>query len=192
MLAADESVYRAALYPRMVLSGVIGPDKAVADFHNGYDEAGERTYTLSVGRGILLPNQDDVDDFGCRTAVAANQKKEQAKGAPLDRPGETVHYLGSFKLSVGDVLAAPARLLSIAVESSPLDGLDEHCDIILRRTAEEARKSEVSFERTRIIAHLRASLTDPKSHICDCDADLADMFADIRMVLLPAEETTQS
>ncbi|CAH2404739.1 hypothetical protein MES4922_370014 [Mesorhizobium ventifaucium] len=55
--------------------------------------------------------------------------------------------------------------------------------VAMQRNAVEARKSEVSAERTRILVHLRLSLDDPQSHICDCDADLVEFFGDVQLTL---------
>jgi hypothetical protein len=183
MLSDEEIVFRSALYPRMVTSGVVAPEKAVADFFREIDAAGNQIYTISVGRGNLLTTLDQVHGYGCRVAANANQERTAQKGAPLERPGETVHYLGSFRLAVSDVLAAPRQLVNLNVIHHPMPGLNEHCNIVMQRNAVEARKSEISAERTRILVHLRLSLDDPQSHICDCDADLVEVFGDVQLTL---------
>ncbi|AEH87810.1 hypothetical protein [Mesorhizobium opportunistum] len=185
MLSDAEVVYRSALYPRMVTSGVVAPERAVADFTSEDDADGTRIYTISVGRGNLLPTWAQAHDYGCRTAVEANAERERVKKAPLARPEETVHYIGSFKLDVLSVLNAPQKYLDLTVVHQPVPNLDEHCNIVMRRNALEARRIEVSAERTSIIAHLRLSLYEPEGHICQCDADLADSFGDVRLVLTP-------
>jgi len=188
MLSDVEVVFRSALYPRMVTSGVVAPERAIADFTSEDDEDGKRIYTISVGRGSLLPTWAAAHNYGCRTAVESNAVREQIKKAPLTRPGETVHYLGSFKLDVSSVLEAPQKFLDLSVVHHPMPNLEEHCNIIMRRNALEARKIEVSAERTSILAHLRLSLYEPESHICDCDADLVETFGDVRLILAPADE----
>ncbi|MBZ9979194.1 hypothetical protein [Mesorhizobium sp. BR-1-1-10] len=189
MLSDDEIIYRSALYPRMVKSGVVAPEKAVSDFFREADANGNTIYTISVGRGTLFRSLDHVHDYGCRVAANTNEERAKEKGSPLERPGQTVHYLGSFKLAVSDVLAAPRRLVDLSVVHHPLPGLDEHCNIVMQRNAIEARKSEVSAERTSILVHLRLSLYDPEPHICACDVDLISTFGDVRLTLAPAGES---
>ncbi|RWH18166.1 MAG: hypothetical protein EOQ75_21940 [Mesorhizobium sp.] len=183
MLSDGEIIYRSALFPRMVTSGVIAPERAISDFTRETDADGNQIFTISVGRGNLLPTMGEVHDYGCRVAAAANDDRAKKKGAPLARPDETVHYLGSFKLLVSDVLAAPRQLVELSVVHFPMPGLDEHCNIVLQRNNIEAKKSEVSAERTSILAHLRLSLDDPQPHICACDSDLIELFQDIKLTI---------
>lgn len=141
--------------------------------------------TISVGRASLLPTIEERHDYGCRTACVANKAREAKKGQPLERPGETVHYLGCFSLGVGDALSAPHNLFLIWVEEHEVGCLREHCNIVMQRTDVEARKSEISAERTSILVHLRSHLTDPSEHICEYDRDLMDTLGEVRLALSP-------
>ncbi|UVC12949.1 hypothetical protein [Mesorhizobium onobrychidis] len=187
MLSDVEIIYRSALYPRMVTSGVVAPERAIADFTSEDDEDGRRVYTISVGRGSLLPGWPEVHDYGCRTAIESNVERALIKQAPLKRPGDTVHYLGSFKLDVSAVLGAPQKFLELAVLHHPRPNLEEHCNIVMRRNAIEARRIEVSAERTSILVHLRLSLYEPEAHICACDDDLIDTFGNVTLTLEQVE-----
>jgi hypothetical protein len=169
----------------MVASGVIAAERAISDFHKEKSPEGDDILTISVGRNDSLPTVAEKHDFGCRTAVKANEGMEQRKGAPLARPDETVHYRGCFSLSVAHIQAAPRRHFEIWVEPHPIDGLDEHCNVVMKRNNGQATKSQLSAERTSILVHLRLGLYSPMEHICDCDADLIDLIGAIRLVAAP-------
>lgn len=187
MLSSDEAIVRCALFPRMVVSGVIAPEKTISDFGKEKDLQGQDVYTVSVGRESSLPSTNEKHDFGCRTAVKANEARAQIMGRPLDRPEETLHYRGCFKLDVAHVLSAPRNLFDLWVEAHPLAGLDEHCNIVLKRKSADGTKSQLSAERTGILAHLRLGLRDPSEHICDCDRDLIELLEPIKLVSTPLQ-----
>jgi hypothetical protein len=181
MLQDDETVTRAALLPRMVISGVISPAKAVADLRGEYRSDGSKYYTLSLGSGKMLPTHESRHDYGCRVAVrtnAANRTKADETGANFER----TFYRGYYLMSVGAIHCASTDIFTLEVHLHPLPGLPEHCDIEMSRTPFEATKGKVSTERTLIIARLRSMLHDPQEHICADDADHSELVGSIRLV----------
>ncbi|RWM19631.1 MAG: hypothetical protein EOR72_00050 [Mesorhizobium sp.] len=185
MLNADEIVYRCALFPRMVDQGIVPPEKAIADFFTEKDDEGNKVYTISVGRGAMLPDWAAVHDYGCRTAVAANDYLTEKKGGPLIRGEETLHYIGSYKVNVASIMQAPCKLFDLGVFHHPMPNLPEHCNIAMRQNSVDGTRIERSAERTGIIVYLRQSLYDPDSHICECDADLKETLAEIKLSVGP-------
>ncbi|MCA0057123.1 hypothetical protein [Mesorhizobium sp. B261B1A] len=184
MLNDNETIYRCALYPRMTNGDIVPPEKAISDFSEEKDQEGRKVYTISVGRGSMLPAWTAVHDYGCRTAVESNAVREKYKGAPLVRGEDTLHYIGAYKLDVAAVLNAPRKFLDLGVVHHEMTNLPEHCNIVLRRNTVEARRIEVSAERTGIIIHLRQSLYEPERHICDCDSDLTETLQKIKLTVV--------
>lgn len=181
MLSHAESVARAALYPKMELSGVIALERVIADFKSVTDESGQKVYVLSVGSDTLLPTWEAKHDFGRRVAAAANAFNLDL-ALKNDATFVRQFYRGSYIMSVKGICDASNEHFDLSVHLTPLPGLAEHCDIEMRRTTVEARKAEVSASRTRVISQLRLLLSDPHEHICDDDMEHAEILEKIRLI----------
>lgn len=182
MLENSELVVRAALLPRMVVSGVISPAKVVADLKKEPDPDGAVKWTLSLGSETLLPTNARKHDFGCRVALSANNENQSKSDAGLGSY-EQIFYRGCFRMTVQGIHNAGTTMFSLEVHHRPLPNLDEHCDIEMRRTDVAGTKGEISTDRTRVIARLRGLLFDPSEHICPCDLAFSEMIEPIKLSL---------
>ncbi len=182
-LGPSEFLAKCALYPRYLRDGIFASE-ALLDL--GKDGRGSKPpFVISCASRTLLPQVQQVHEFGCRRATKANERKAERLGRNLERPGETCHYRGFYDLLVGQVTGIPSNAYKIEVVLLPEDGEEAHCNIVLR--PEEATKTQLRTERTDILIQISARLRGPTLHISPSDLDLVYFLSPLALPVFSDE-----
>lgn len=171
-----EFLVRAALYPRITdpRSGRASPMKMLAPTAIGGKNRA-RVWGWSVAYRAMLPTLDEVHDYGCRVADKSNQKKESdyaERGKPFERPLHTIHYVGSYDLSLQRLTEVTSPYYDVSVEPWETDGLPEHSRIRIDVRDETSQsEDDLAGDRTEIIWQLFDLLENFSPYICQRDRD---------------------
>lgn len=167
ILSAEESVARCAINPRFLYPKDNRFDSVyLLDFKK---QKGTSIHVTSVGWRKLLPTEDAVHEYGCRSAASSNANKAEP---PVPLQG-AAHYIGFYELSVKDGLDESNDVYDVHVEQVIENGEEAHCHIVLTERSDLTKDQQrlKGARRSDIFYGIWEKMTGPFRHICECDID---------------------
>ncbi|MCC0057093.1 MAG: hypothetical protein H6883_13285 [Rhodobiaceae bacterium] len=84
-------------------------------------------------------------------------------------------------MSVGDILSLCNEIYCCAVEHCPEDDEESHCHICLVERDSLKGNPPKKQKRAILITQLWLIAHGPERHVCDCDADVAELLSGIEL-----------
>lgn len=177
ILSVEEVVARCAINPRFLY-----PKDNRFDYVYllGFTKPkGSSTFVTSVGWRELLPQDEDVHAYGCRSAASSNATKEPPP-PPLNG---AAHYIGFYGLRVGDGVDESNDVYDVHVEQLVENGECAHCHIVLteRENLTKDQQKLKSAKRSDIFYGIWEKMSGPSRHVCECDGDYTDQLESIEL-----------
>lgn len=192
-LPDELGLVRCAIYPQ-AFEKVISNDKPTWSVESPFDKrqllkfiGKKKRRDLSVGSRDVLHTDELINEYGCRTAFASNQKKIETLNRQPEPVIEAAHYLGFYHTNVGAVRSIVNEVYFTDVVRHVENGELAHCHITMDERPDAEQQVNKADYRTQIIDDLWGKLNGPTRQSCAVDSNHQALLAAVNL-----EECTAS
>ncbi len=175
ILSVEDVVARCAIQPRFLKDKRFN-HAYLLDFRKA---KGTPDYATSVAWRKLLPTEEAVHEYGCRSAAYSNANKPEPP-TPLE---DAAHYMGFYDLAVKDGMDEANDVYDVHVEQVVENGEDAHCHIVLTELPDLGKDLQKlkGARRSDIFLGIWSKMTGPRRHVCECDLGHREKLLAIRL-----------
>ncbi|WP_155912080.1 hypothetical protein [Methylobacterium sp. 77] len=184
-ITQDDVIARCVIYPIHFVDDGVFSKNALMRFEN-ITKVSKPDYAISVVPRSLLATEDEVHQYGCRTASRKNVRMFQKWGIDGTIQNRSF-YCGYYEIEVSTVLDISQDEYSVQVVLSPENSEPSHSEIQFIANTNKTQ-TQLRDARGDLLIKLNSKLRGPQRHICSTDKSHADLVARLELPSLPANQ----
>lgn len=182
-VAQTDVIARCVIYPIHFVDSDVFSNNLLLKFEN-ITKVSKPDYAISVVPRSRLVEDDDVHQYGCRTAGRKNVRMFKKWG--IDGTIENrCFYCGYYEIEVSTALEIAQDEYLVQVVLSPESDEPSHSEIQFIANTTKTQ-SQLRDARGDLLIKLNSQLRGPQRHICSADNNYADLISNLRLPALPS------